>query len=357
MALKVIYVELQARWNKLRDSLTKADRKTNKLSRSFKRLGGVIASAFGARALVRGFQETVRLTDELIANAEALGVSADQYERWKFALEAARVPVDQLRQGLGDLQLKLGSPALAKNFRALGLDRRELLGKRPLQQLEAILRAAARVENKTIQFRRLADVLGEESSRQLIKLIADGEEQLDLSLKTADRLGSALQDPDNVQAIKDWRLESLKLQRQWETFKQRVVIQTLPAFQGALEDIERSGVLERLSEKLAALVSNTVKELEAINNWFDMLDTRKKQLGVPEDEGFFEYAQRKLSTNLFAAPPPASLAGTPWGDSPLKPNITQTNNYTIQNQNDKRTADMIRERNAQIFREAGFSGK
>jgi hypothetical protein len=266
---KVIYLEIVGRWNKLRDSLNKADRKTNKLTRTFKRLGAAIVAALGTRALIRTFQETIRLTDDLIANAEALGVSAAAYERWKFALEAARVPVDQLRQGLGDLQLKLGSPALAKNFRALGLNRKDLLGKAPLQQLEAILRAAAKVENKTIQFRRLADVLGEESSRQLIKLIADGEAQLDQALGAADALGSALQDPDNVQAIKDWRLESLKFQRQWELVKQKVVIETLPTFQKLIKDLDETGALRKLSDDLVVIVgalADAVRLLARIRN-------------------------------------------------------------------------------------------
>lgn len=264
MALKTVVVEFFADTKHMVSSLGKTEKKVNTVTRSMRRLGVTLAGVFGARALFRTFNRTLLDADTLVQTARGAGVAADEYERLGFAFEAARVPVDQLRQGLGDLQLRLGdvSRNYDKYYRKIGLDPNQLRKQSPAQQLVQTVSALGKIENQARRVGLAGRVLGEESSRQLIKLVSDGGKAFQESLKQFDRYGSALQDPRNVQSIREFSFETLKLQRQWEVLKQRVVIGTLPAFQKLVRDLDESGALEKLADDMvtiAGAVADMVK--------------------------------------------------------------------------------------------------
>ena len=225
MALKTVIVELAADTRKLQSGFQRANKETATLTRSILRFGAAFGGAFSARALARAFQGTILDAKELIDTAKGVGVATQEYERLAFVLKQLGAAPQSLRQGFGDLQLRLGDVGKIydKYFKMIGLDPNKLRKESPSDQLEQTLKALARVE---VQGRRAAlagRVLGEESSRQLLKVVNSGIDEIE---RVSETFVSTLE-PGQEKAVDKYVEKLGELEQAWKRVKTQVALSVL----------------------------------------------------------------------------------------------------------------------------------
>jgi len=261
MATKTVYVELVAQTRKLNDGLKKADRQIGRTTQGLKKMAGALAGIFAVRNVTQAIKGTILDADELIKMARATGLSATEYERLAFVLKQLGATPTTLKQGLGDLQLRLGDVGKLydKFFRQIGLDPDKLRNTSPAQQIELVLSALTKVENQAQRAAIAGRVLGEESSRQLLKVINAGATAIeDAAHGFIPSLASKEQE-DQIEAMVNAAGE---LEQAWKAFKTQVVLSAGPE---GLEAVNKK--MGDIGETLGEMIRDQDKIIERTKWW------------------------------------------------------------------------------------------
>ena len=254
-AHKTVIVELAADTRKLVNGMKVAEKRTSSLMRAARRLGFALAGAFTGRALYRGITRTAKDLDGIIKTAKGVGFAADEYQELIFALDQVGVSAESARIGLGDLQKRLGNKNFAKFFQAAGIDPRELQKMGPAQQLDAALQALTKFRgNQALLVARSGGVFEEQSGKDFAKVINDFERFTQARRDYQRVVGSSVTLKTDAKAVEEFAYRTKLMNAQWEVFKQRVVIQALPALNGLLDDLEKSDAFGTLADDVAVLV-------------------------------------------------------------------------------------------------------
>jgi len=250
MATKTVYVELVAQTKKLTDGLKKADRQIGRTTQGLKKMVGALAGVFAARKIAQVVKGTILDADELIKMARATGLSATEYERLAFVLKKLGATPTTLKQGLGDLQLRLGDVGKLydKFFRQIGLDPDKLRNTSPAQQIELVLSALTKVENQAQRAAIAGRVLGEESSRQLLKVINAGATAIEDAAHGFIPSLAGKEQEDQIEAMVD---ATTDLAQAWKAFKTQVILSAGPEAMGKLID-----QMSKLGEMVGGAVKN-----------------------------------------------------------------------------------------------------
>lgn len=305
--IKTVIVELIGKTDKLQKDFKKVERKTNALTAGFKKMGLALVGAFGARALFRGFQQTLRSTDQLIKTAKGVGFAVSEYEELIFALEQVGINAGSAKIAIGDFQKRLAkgasgvSPQFAKAFKQAGLDPQSLSKLSPAEAFDVALTRLAAIRNDPAIAGLTGNVFEEQSGKDILAALRQYEKFQSARVTFQRRIGSLTKEETrNIEALN----EELKIYRaQWEAIKMRVVAQTAPALLDSLNAVLDSGVIEDMTAQLGTLLQNTLVDLQKIKELktaFDIMrDENAARFGAPKDETFVDYAKRKLGTNLF----------------------------------------------------------
>ena len=252
MALRTVYIELVADTKRLLSGFKKVDKKTSAMTRSFRRMGAALIGIFGARALFRGFNQTLKSTEALIKTAKGVGFAANEYQRVAFAMAEVGVSAESLRIGLGDLQKRLANPGFAKFYKQIGLTQKGLLQLDPNQQLEAVLQALRKIPDELL-VGRAGGVLEEQSGKDFAKLVRDWETYA-RAIKDYNRtVGRGLTSRD-AKSIEETGRQTRLLGLQWTDLKQKVVVATLPALSKLLDEIEESDAFSTLAKDITSVI-------------------------------------------------------------------------------------------------------
>lgn len=233
-------------------SLDRVDKKVKGLGSTFKKLGIALAGVFSARAVFRGFAQTIRTTDDLIKTAKGVGFAVNEYQRMVFAMDQVGVSAESLRIGLGDLQKRVGNPNFAKFYKAVGLDPKALQAMTPAGQLDAVLDRL-----RTVPDAKLVTVAGglleEQAGKDFAKIIRQWDEfaraRRDYDRYIGGGLGRA-----GAQDIERLRSQTKLLGMQWDVLKQQIVGESAPAITAAIEGINKSGVLAAMGRDISSLI-------------------------------------------------------------------------------------------------------
>jgi len=269
MALKTVYVELVAKTKRLLSGFQKVDRQTSKLNSSFKKLGVTLAGVFGARALSRGLQQTIRSTESLIKTAKGVGFTVSEYERLTFALSEVGVEASSARIALGDFQKRLSkaiggsSPQFAKAFKEAGLDIRALSNMSPAAAFDSAFAHLAGMLGDPRIAGLFGNVFEEQSGKDMLKAARQMERLLQ-ARRDYDRIvGQALTREDAL-AIQELGRQTRLLGLKWEALKRTVVADVAPSLTNAFTTISESEGFKALTKNLGFLIGEFNRLVDTI---------------------------------------------------------------------------------------------
>lgn len=357
--IEEVAIRIGADTRKLDKGMKKAKKDVNVLTKAFKKLGGTIIAAFGARAVFNAFRRTLASTNALIKTAKGVGFLATEYQTLTFALGQVGVGAESARIALGDFQKRLGkaiagtSPQFAKAFRDAGLDPEALSRMKPSDAFNAALDRLAELRDDP----RIAGLTGavfeEQSGKDVLQVIRQWEKYLDSREKFARRVGLLTKgQEENIEEL----TEELQVYKaQWETVKARIVADAVPDILSALEELENADVFGAMADGATRLID----EITVLTKDIKWLGDTLAALPIPDwlkSLGGLSPLQlaklptdalnkaRRLSDKL-GAPSPVTLEGTRstlpmsavTGDLAPKPRegvgntttVNQTNNFMI----------------------------
>lgn len=155
---------------------------------------GAIAS--GMAAITTGAGAAVRSLAELDRQAKRSGVSVTEFQQLKFVAEQNRIDVDQMIDGLKEMQLRAdefavtGKGSAADAFKRLGYGAREL-ERRLEDPTELFLDLINRMEDldRAAQIRVADEVFGGTGGERFVELLSQGDEGIRQLMARADELG------------------------------------------------------------------------------------------------------------------------------------------------------------------------
>jgi len=252
MALKTVYIELVAETKRLLAGFKRVDKKTSAMTRSFKRMGAALIGVFGARALFRGFNQTLKSTEALIKTAKGVGFATNEYRRLTFTLSQVGVEASAARIALGDFQKRLAKPQFHKFFRQAGLDPKELQKLSPAAAFESAFDHLATLVDDPRAAGFFGTIFEEQAGKNMLKAARQMGLLLE-SRKDYDRLVGRGLTREDARSIEETGRQTRLLGLQWGTLKQRVVIETLPALSNLLDKIEESDAFSTLAKDISTV--------------------------------------------------------------------------------------------------------
>jgi hypothetical protein len=338
MSLKTVYIELVAETKDLLAGFKKVDKKTSAMTRSFRRMGAALLGVFGARALFRGFNQTLKSTEALIKTAKGVGFTANEYQRLAFVLSEVGVEASSARIAIGDFQKRLSkavggsSPQFAKAFKEAGLDIRALSKMDPAAAFwSAFDRLADQLDDP-----RIAGLFGNVFEEQSGKDMLKAARQLGLLVqarKDYDRVvgrGLTREDAKNIEATgRQTRLLGLR----FADLKQKAVIDTLPKLEEALVRLEKADAFGKMAKGIVAVVNgismliSKFEEMRALGYEFQEdyvfhKDPGTKELTKDEQKLVDAQMQKRAEWEARRLPGIVHSPSTRRGTSPLAPRMS-----------------------------------
>jgi len=268
MALKQIVVELIGDTRKLQAGMKRAERSTGALMRTFRRLAGVMAGVFGARALYRFFRGTIDSTNALIKTAKGVGFTVDQYQQLTFALSQVGVEAGSAKIAIGDFQKRLSkavagtSPQFAKAFQEAGLDIRTLSKMAPAEAFNAAFMHLAGQINDPRIAGLFGNVFEEQSGKDMLK----AARQLGIYSKAWEDYGRTVAplSKEEEKRFENTQSQIQLMSLQWDRLKQKIVADAAPAILNTLQQLDDSGALKKMAEDIGYLIGKVTDLVEAL---------------------------------------------------------------------------------------------
>lgn len=295
-----LVVDIEARIDKLEKGLKRAnvvqkqastnmerraERSANRMSASYGRAGNAaaavfkrlvpLAAAIGSAGTVRAIGQTVKAVADLGNEAQRAGVPLEAFQEWKFVAEQNRIGVDQMTDGLKELNLRAdefvitGKGPAAEAFARLGFGADELRAKLkdPSALMLEIIDRLGRLD--TAGRIRVADeIFGGSAGERFVELIDQGASGLRETIDRAHELGFVLGD-DVVRRADELDRKFAELTTRVSSFGKKV----------AVEIAEGIASVAGLRESLDSLFENEAQGRAILgNNVFDTLDKNASAL-------------------------------------------------------------------------------
>jgi len=209
-----------------------------------------LGAAVSVGLLVGFVKSAAEAGDELGRVAQGAGATVENFSALSLAARTADVPVQALQQGLAAVnqrlqQLRDGDAGARKVFRDLGISLRDFSGKDSVEQLEAVARALAGVEDPGKRAGLAIEFFGKRLGPRLAPLLTQLSEQgLGKLIQQAERLG-VLFDSETIAAADNLTDSFALLHLQ----VQGVTLQLVKGLQPAV-----TGTMEILSAELSSNV-------------------------------------------------------------------------------------------------------
>lgn len=250
----------------------KAEKSGNNIKKAFSDIGKAIAIGVTAvsTAVVAISKEVWSLAkevaaygDEIDKNSQKVGLSAQSYQKWDYAMNISGTSMADCTVGMKTLTNTFddainGSASAREKFERLGLSVDDLAGKSREEIFSEVVTALQNVEDETEKAALANDLFGK-SGQNLMPLFNMTEEELAIILGQFDEYGMAISD-DAVKASAAFQDSLTKLQFTFNGFKYNLVAQFLPALTDVTDGLAgmMAGV-EGADEQFKQGIVNTVQ--------------------------------------------------------------------------------------------------
>jgi hypothetical protein len=346
--IEEVAVKIDADTRGLNKGMKESKKKVGALTSQFKKLGGVLAATFGARAVFRGFQQTLRLSDQLIKTAKGVGFTVNEYQRLIFALDQVGVSAGSAKIALGDFQKRLSkavagtSPQFKKAFTDAGLDVDALSKMAPAAAFQAAIAHLATMRDDPRLPGFVGNVLEEQSGKDFLKVIRQMPKYVD-SLDKFDKSVGKLSKRQTADIEK--LAESIRLYGQsWDVLKMQIVADAAPKINAALKDIVDGGGLDLFASVFENIAENVGTIVEGVSSLADMIDKLPIPDWLTQEGGPITAIRNKAANivgldhaptsifdaaNMITSGPPDLSAWTQGTNAGGGAGANVTNNYTV----------------------------
>jgi hypothetical protein len=161
--------------------------------------GGIAAG--GLAGIIGQIGDVARSVAEIGDEAKRTGVSAQAFQEWKFVAEQNRIGIDQMTDGLKELNLRAdefvqtGSGSAAEAFQRLGYGAQDLKAKLkdPSALLLEIIDRLGKFD-KAAQIRISDELFGGSAGERFVELIGQGADGIRATIQEAHNLNAVLDD-------------------------------------------------------------------------------------------------------------------------------------------------------------------
>ncbi|MBL4918968.1 phage tail tape measure protein [Szabonella alba] len=234
--------------------------------------GGILGAV--GTVTVGGLAQMVRGIAQVGDEAKRAGVSLEAFQEWKFVAEQNRIGVDQMVDGLKELNLRAdefvttGKGSAAEAFQRLGFSSTEL-AEALKDPSELLLQIIGRLQglDRAAQIRVADEIFGGSAGERFVELIGQGEAGLRRTIDRAHEVG-AVMDSEMVQ-------RAAELDQKWNEVTARVggffkaLVVGAAEATGIVSDLKRQ--LDALPLNFSGAANDTVNSLQAIAQELDRL--------------------------------------------------------------------------------------
>lgn len=198
------------------------------------------AIATGMAAITKGAGEAVRSLSEIDRQAKRSGLSVTAFQQLKFVGEQNQIEVDQMIDGLKEMQLRAdefavtGGGSAAEAFRRLGYGARDL--ERKLEDpTELFLDLIDRMEDvdRAGQIRIADEVFGGTGGERFVELLSQGDEGIRKLMSRADELGLVM-DEQTIAKAAELDRKFAEITSRVSTLAKTIVVDLAGAIEEAL---------------------------------------------------------------------------------------------------------------------------
>ena len=160
-------------------------------------VGGIAAG--GIAGMVNQVQQIARSVAQVGDEAKRAGVSLEAFQEWKFVAEQNRIGIDQMVDGLKELNLRAdefvqtGKGSAAEAFMRLGYGAEELQRKlkNPSELLLEIIDRLGQMD-RAAQIRISDELFGGSAGERFVELLDQGEQGIRDTIQQAHQLGAVM---------------------------------------------------------------------------------------------------------------------------------------------------------------------
>jgi hypothetical protein len=227
--------ETQAMVKKLSEEV---DKKTNSIEGSFKKVGGALSIAFGARELTQFTGRVINLADNVDKLSVRTGVSSSSLLKLNSSAIDAGISLDILANGINKLQLNLGknNKSTRNALEFLGIDAESLKTQKPEQQFLTIVQGLEKVQDRATRAAVGTDIFGK-SYKELELIVAEGSASIEENLK------KNVPTDEQIKQLANFKDE-------WEKFTLGLQTNTIPVLTTILKILQGIGNTEDIKDKL-----------------------------------------------------------------------------------------------------------
>ncbi|WP_141101984.1 hypothetical protein [Oceanicola sp. 22II-s10i] len=205
-------------------------RMTSAVAAKFARMAVPLAAGIASAGTARAIADTTRQVASLGDEAKRAGVPLQAFQEWKFVAEQNRIGVDQMTDGLKELNLRAdefvvtGQGPAAEAFARLGFGAEELTGKlkQPSELLLEIFERARRLDSAA-RIRVADEIFGGTAGERFVELMGRSDAELRKTIQRAHDLGIVLGD-DVVQKADEVARKLDALTSKVSSFGKRVAV-------------------------------------------------------------------------------------------------------------------------------------
>jgi hypothetical protein len=257
--------------------MKKTQKRVNVLTRSFKRLGATLITAFGARALFRGFSRTLSETNAIIKTAKGVSFSVAEWQRLIFALSQVGVEASAARIALGDFQKRLAKPQFAKFFRMAGLDPEALRKMKPAEAFASAFKHLSTLVDDPRAAKFFGEIFEEQAGKNMLKAARQmGEMQQ--AERDFDAAGGGLS-KRHQNRIERLNKETLLWKLSWESLKTAVLGEIGPDILRLMREMREAGLFKDFGKGIIRFFDDVSEGIETTRGEIDSIKTAFEKFG------------------------------------------------------------------------------
>ncbi len=249
-----------------RKHLGSFERASQSVSRSIRRMAGVLAAAFAARQITGWVSQSMAAIDRIAKLSDQLGIATEALSGYRLAAELSGTSIETVGKALQMLSRRLGEARMGtgeakRGLELLNLEADELIDL-PLQ--EAVERIADRIAQLTRQTDRAAAAYAffGRQGQELLPMLQKGARHLREMLRESEELGLVFSrlDASQVEKAND-AISRLKLALRG--LMDRVVIEIAPVIEGLANSI--TAMLKKMGIKnIAGAIAEVFRQTISI---------------------------------------------------------------------------------------------
>jgi len=319
---------------KVRRGLDSLDSATTSLGANFAKLGGMLAGALSAGAIVSKVTEAAKAAiefgDEMQKAAARTGLAAGQFALLADAAKMSDIGVDTLSRSLGKMQLAIseagsGVTAQVQALNALGLSFEGLRQQATDVQFLQIADQISKLEAPADRTRAAVELFGK-SGADLLPFFEQGAKGIRQATDEITRMGGAMSD-EQIKKLADADDAVKRLSQSWQIFARALTSEVAPALTAVLNHLsnaDTSKVDAARASQIRALLESRGPTVDFYNDTkalrVELEQIEERLAGVARQRQLLALSRGHVS-DVLANPPPGfgpPATNTPPAKDPKK---------------------------------------